>query len=71
MAFNIHGRNPVTLDEKYWEEWFDPEIHEPEQFGAMLKPCPFGWLDSVEVSSLVNPPRNNREEVLDPLSVSS
>jgi putative SOS response-associated peptidase YedK len=67
----IHDRMPVILDEKYWEEWLDPEVQEPEQIGSMLKPCPFGWLDSAEVSTLVNSPRNNRAEVLEPLQASS
>jgi len=63
----INDRMPVILDPKQFDEWLDPEVHEPEHVGAMLKQCPAEWLDSVEVSTLVNKPANNRPEVLEPL----
>ena len=63
----IHDRMPVILEAKDIEEWLDPEVHEPEQIGKLLKPCPPAWLDSIEVSTLVNSPRNNRAEVLEAL----
>jgi putative SOS response-associated peptidase YedK len=63
----IHDRMPVILEEKLFEEWLDPEVQDPEQIGKLLKPCPPKWLDSVEVSTLVNSPRNNRAEVLEAL----
>jgi putative SOS response-associated peptidase YedK len=63
----IHDRMPVILEKKQWDEWLDPEVHENDQVNSMLKPCPPDWLESVEVSQLVNSPKNNRAEVLDPL----
>ena len=63
----IHDRMPVILEPKQFDEWLDPEVHEAEQINTMLKPCPPQWLESVEVSTLVNSPRNNRAEVLEPL----
>jgi putative SOS response-associated peptidase YedK len=63
----IHDRMPVILDPKQFDEWLDPEVREAEQINSMLKPCPPEWLQSVEVSTLVNSPRNNRTEVLEPL----
>ena len=42
------------------DESLDPEVHETDQINAMLKPCPPEWLESLEVSTLVNSPRNNR-----------
>jgi putative SOS response-associated peptidase YedK len=63
----IHDRMPVILDKKQFEEWLDPEVHEQDAISAMLKPCPGKWLDSAEVSTLVNKPSNNRPEVLEPL----
>jgi len=41
--------------------------HEAGQINTMLKPCPPEWLESVEVSTPVNSPRNNRAEVVEPL----
>jgi putative SOS response-associated peptidase YedK len=67
----IHDRMPVILDPKHFDKWLDPEIHEPEQVGAMLKPCPAELMECAVVSTLVNKPANNRAEVLEPLSASS
>jgi putative SOS response-associated peptidase YedK len=64
----IHDRMPVILDPKQFDEWLDPEVHEAYRIGAMLKPCPVNWLASTEVSTLVNSTKNNRAEVLDPIS---
>jgi putative SOS response-associated peptidase YedK len=64
----IHDRMPVILDPKEFDEWLDPEVHEAEQVGAMLKQCPANWLASTEVSTLVNKPSNNRPEVLELLA---
>jgi len=64
----IHERMPVILETKDFEEWLDPEVQEPDQIGNLLKPCPAAWLDCVEVSTMVNSPRNNRSEVLDPIA---
>jgi putative SOS response-associated peptidase YedK len=63
----IHDRMQVILDAKQFEEWLDPEVHEVDEIKSLLKPCPPDRLESVEVSTLVNSPRNNREEVLEPL----
>ena len=64
---NIHDRMPVILNRSQWDEWLDSEIHETDAINALLKPCPPDWLDAVEVSTLVNSPKNNRAEVLAPL----
>jgi len=63
----IHDRMPVILDKEQWDGWLSPEIHEQTDIEGMLKPCPDNWLASVEVSTLVNSPKNNRPEVLEPL----
>jgi putative SOS response-associated peptidase YedK len=63
----IHDRMPVILFLNQFDEWLDPEVHEVDEIKSMFKPCPPDWLDSVEVSTLVNSPRNNRAEVLEPL----
>jgi putative SOS response-associated peptidase YedK len=64
----IHDRMPVILNREQWDEWLDPEVHEVDQINALMKPCPPECLDCVEVSPLVNSPRNNRVEVLQPLN---
>ena len=62
----IHDRMPVILGSSVLEDWLNPEIHEREILEELLQPCPNQWLSATEVSSLVNSPRNNNPEVLQP-----
>jgi hypothetical protein len=63
----LRGRMPVILDAKDWDQWLDPEIHEPADISTLLKPYLTDLLDCCEISPLVNSPRNNPAEVLEPL----
>ena len=62
----IHDRMPVILDRSRLEDWLNPEIHEREILQELLQPCPDKWLSATEVSPLVNSPKNNSPEVLQP-----
>jgi putative SOS response-associated peptidase YedK len=62
----IHDRMPVILDSSVLEDWLNPEIHEREILQELLHPCPDKWLSATEVSSLVNSPKNNGPELLQP-----
>ena len=62
----IHDRMPVILDRSDEDAWLDPEIQEREAVQKLLKPCPNEWLAAVEISCLVNSPKNNTPEVLQP-----
>ena len=64
----IHDRTPVILDRANVEEWIDPEVQEHDAIAKMLKPCPDSWLSTVEISSLVNSPKNNSPAVLESVS---
>jgi hypothetical protein len=68
----VHGEdsrpNAGHPDKKQFDEWLDPEVHEAEQIVAMMKPCPATWRASTEVSTLVNSTKNNRAELLEPIS---
>jgi len=59
----IHDRMPVILGAPELDEWLDPEIHEQDALQKLMKPCPAEWLESAEVSSFVNSPKNNTAEV--------
>lgn len=63
----IHDRMPVILDRADEDSWLDPENQAPERIKNLLKPCPSDHLETYEVSTLVNSPRNNRPEVLNPI----
>jgi len=63
---DIHDRMPVIVDQGAIGDWLNPETHEPEELKPFMKPCPDEWLSASEVSSLVNSPKNNSPEVLQP-----
>lgn len=63
---NIHDRMPVVLNERDEEQWLDPSISESAVLSPLLRSCPSDWLEGVEVSTLVNSPRNNSSELLRP-----
>jgi len=62
-GFGAEGHSGTALS---IEEWLDPEVHKSYAINAMFKPGLADWLECVEVSTLVNSPRNNRAEVLEP-----
>jgi putative SOS response-associated peptidase YedK len=62
----IHDRMPVILAQAVIEDWLNPEIHERKELQELMKPCPDDWLSKAEVSQLVNSPKNNSLEVLEP-----
>jgi putative SOS response-associated peptidase YedK len=63
----IHDRMPVILGKKDEEKWLDPANQNVVELKKFLKPCPSAWLESFEVSTLVNSPKNNSPEVLLPV----
>jgi putative SOS response-associated peptidase YedK len=64
---DIHDRMPVILAQKDEEEWLDPENQDAKRLAKFLRPCPANWLETYEVSTLVNSPRNNSPEILRPV----
>jgi putative SOS response-associated peptidase YedK len=63
---DIHNRMPVIIGRTDEDAWLDPENTKKESLQLLLKPCPSLWLTAVEVSALVNSPKNNGPEVLQP-----
>jgi len=63
---DIHSRMPVILDRSHEAAWLDPFVRDRAVIGKMLQPCPTSWMDAVEVSALINSPKNNSPEVLTP-----
>jgi len=63
----IHDRMPVILGRSDEDAWLDPEVHEQEALQKFFKPCPSSWLTAVEISPLVNSPKNNTPAVLQPI----
>jgi putative SOS response-associated peptidase YedK len=63
----IHDRMPVILGRSDEDAWLDPDVREREALQKLFTPCPSSWLKAVEVSRLVNSPRNNTPAVLQPV----
>jgi putative SOS response-associated peptidase YedK len=60
----IHDRMPVILRAEDEDAWLDPANRDPARLARLLKPCPSEWLETFEVSTRVNSPRNNDPELL-------
>jgi putative SOS response-associated peptidase YedK len=63
----IHDRMPLILGRSQEDAWLDPEIQDQKTLQEFFKPCPSSWLTAVEISPLVNSPKNNTPEVLQPI----
>ena len=67
----IHDRMPVILDNASLDDWLSPEIHERQELRELMTPCPDEWLSAVEISQLVNSPKNNSPQILEPAAADS
>ena len=63
----VHDRMPVIVERHDWARWLAPEPLEPAAAGALLRPAPGGLLELVAVSDLVNDPKNDLPELIEPL----
>jgi putative SOS response-associated peptidase YedK len=61
----IHDRMPVIVEPADWGQWLAPEALEPDQAGRLLRPSPAGRLQPVEVTDLVNDPKNDSPETIE------
>jgi putative SOS response-associated peptidase YedK len=62
----VHDRMPVIVEPENWTRWLAPEPLAPAVAGALLRSGPEGRLEVVEVADLVNDPKNDGPELLDP-----
>lgn len=63
----IHDRMPVILDEDDFGIWLDPKTKDPGRLKPLLVPAPDKWLQRQKVSTLINSPRNETPDCLNPL----
>lgn len=64
----IHNRMPVILPEASYEQWLDPSSP-AEPLKALLRSYPSEELHTYPVSHLVNSPRNDAPQLLEPIAV--
>ncbi len=66
----IHNRMPVILARKDEDVWLNGELSDPEPLLQLLKPYPADAMEAYAVSTAVNNPKNDDEELLQPIMVS-
>jgi len=60
----IHERMPVIAPLEKAAFWLDPSVHEKERLLPLLEPCPDDAIEAYEVSTRVNSPKNDSEELI-------
>lgn len=58
---------PVILDQSDFEKWLDPSVQKAGDVTGLLHPYRDGGLTSRTVSTLVNSPKNEGEELVAPI----
>jgi putative SOS response-associated peptidase YedK len=65
----IHNRMPVILPPASYDQWLDPTVQQAAPLTALLRPYPGEELLAYPVSTLVNNPRHDAPDCLEPLPV--
>jgi putative SOS response-associated peptidase YedK len=68
LMVEIHDRMPVILHPEDYDRWLDPELQDREALETLLGPFEAEAMEAYPVSTLVNNPRNDRPECIEPLS---
>jgi putative SOS response-associated peptidase YedK len=64
----LHDRMPVILDVKDIDLWLDNQVADPERLKPLFTPYPSDLMEMYPVSDLVNSPRNDTPECIEPIS---
>ena len=65
----IHNRMPVILAPASYGQWLDPTFQQTDSLKGLLRPYPGEELTAYPVSTLVNNPRHDTPQCLEPVSV--
>ncbi len=65
----IHNRMPVILPPASYDQWLDPTVQQTEPLKALLRAYPNDELMAYPVSTLVNNPRHDALQCLEPVPV--
>ncbi len=63
---DIHDRMPVILTDENEKEWLNPKNTDPDYLQSLLQPYDADNMEAYQVSSLVNSPKNNSPELIEP-----
>jgi putative SOS response-associated peptidase YedK len=61
-----HDRMPVILPKVHYDHWLDPKDEDSEKLLPLLTPFPKSKMVSTAVNPIVNSPKNDTPECLDP-----
>jgi putative SOS response-associated peptidase YedK len=65
---DVHDRMPVILDEEDYDRWLDPRQKDVAALESLLVPYPADRMRLYPISTVVNNPRNERAECIEPLT---
>jgi putative SOS response-associated peptidase YedK len=63
----IHDRMPVILSQDYYEAWMNPKESNLHRLKSLLVPYPSDRIRAYPISSLINSPKNNHRDLIEPL----
>lgn len=66
LVASIHNRMPVIVAPEHYGIWLDPEMDNVEKLQAILTPFPERLMEAYPIGTLVNSPRNDRSEIVEP-----
>jgi putative SOS response-associated peptidase YedK len=66
LIASVHNRMPVILSREQEDTWLNPDIVEPEQLQPLLVPYPEKEMEMYPITTVINNPKNDREDVLQP-----
>lgn len=69
LMAEIHLRMPVIVRQEDEALWLDPEVTDPEQLVPLLVPYDAGQMEAYPVSTLVNRPANEGEQLILPVDL--
>ena len=63
----IHDRMPFILNEKDEGMWLDPQLSDKDKLSTLLKPYPSNEMEAYKVSTIVNSPKNDTPQCIEPI----
>ena len=67
LIATLHDRMPVLLSPSEYDQWLDRNITDPQQLKGFYTPYPADPLQATPISSLINNPRHDSPDCLEPL----
>lgn len=63
----IHNRMPAIIAREDYRLWLDSDVFDEKALGSLLRPYPPGTLECHQVAPLVNSPKNNSIQCIQPV----